>query len=143
MIRHFLLFPVLALALLFSLPAAAQDVTGVWSTVDGESHVKIEPCGNKFCGKIIWLKEPLTEKKIAKTDIKNENVSLRGQPIEGLEILKGFIQEKKNEWDDGTIYNPKDGKTYSSTLTLTKPDELEVDGCVMIFCKTQVWTRVE
>ena len=128
MIRHFLLFPVLALALLFSLPAAAQDVTGVWSTVDGESHVKIEP---------------LTEKKIAKTDIKNENVSLRGQPIEGLEILKGFIQEKKNEWDDGTIYNPKDGKTYSSTLTLTKPDELEVDGCVMIFCKTQVWTRVE
>ena len=113
MIRHFLLFPVLALALLFSLPAAAQDVTGVWSTVDGESHVKIEPCGNKFCGKIIWLKEPLTEKKIAKTDIKNENVSLRGQPIEGLEILKGFIQEKKNEWDDGTIYNPKDGKTYS------------------------------
>ena len=109
--RRSILFFGLAMALLFSSAASAKDVTGVWSTVDGESHVKIEPCGEKICGKIIWLKEPLTE--------------------------------KKNEWDDGTIYNPKDGKTYSSTLTLTKPDELEVDGCVMIFCKTQVWTRVE
>ncbi|WP_339635313.1 DUF2147 domain-containing protein [uncultured Sneathiella sp.] len=141
--RRSILFFGLAMALLFSSAASAKDVTGVWSTVDGESHVKIEPCGEKICGKIIWLKEPLTEKKIAKTDIKNENVSLRGQPINGLQILKGFVPEDKNEWDDGTIYNPKDGKTYSSTLTLTKPDELEVDGCVMIFCKTQVWTRVE
>ena len=95
--RRSILFFGLAMALLFSSAASAKDVTGVWSTVDGESHVKIEPCGEKICGKIIWLKEPLTEKKIAKTDIKNENVSLRGQPINGLQILKGFVPE-----DNGT-----------------------------------------
>lgn len=134
----------LLVTLLFITTAPARaDVTGVWSTVDGESHVKIEPCDDKLCGKIIWLKEPLTEKQIKKTDINNEDVNLRGQPIDGLEILKGFTKDGDNKWDDGTIYNPKDGKTYSSTLTLTKPDTLEVDGCVLIICKTQTWSRVK
>lgn len=141
--RRFMIFPGLVFALMFASAAARADVTGVWATVDAKSHVKIESCGDKFCGKIIWLKEPLTEKKIAKTDIKNENVNLRGQPINGLEILKGFSPDGDNKWDDGTIYNPENGKTYSSTLTLTKPDELEVDGCVAVFCKTQIWTRVK
>lgn len=133
----------LLIAVLFTSATARAEVTGVWSTAEGKSHVKIEPCGNKLCGKIIWLKEPLTEKKIAKTDIKNENISLRGQPINGLEILKDFIPDGDNEWDDGTIYNPEDGKTYSSSMTLVKPDTLEVKGCVLLFCKTQTWKKVQ
>lgn len=138
-------FTVLSLlvAVFFTAATARAEVTGVWSTVEGKSHVKIEPCGDKLCGKIIWLKEPLTDKKIAKTDIKNEDINLRGQPINGLEILKGFVPDGDNEWDDGTIYNPEDGKTYSSSMTLVKPDTLEVKGCVVMFCKTQTWTKVQ
>ena len=45
---------------------------------------------------------------------------------------------------EGTLYNPKDGKTYSGSLKLTGPDSLMVSGCVMsVFCKRQTWKRVK
>lgn len=127
---------------LLASPAFA-DVTGTWSTVENKSHVKIEPCGDKFCGKIIWLKEPDTKDGKPKTDENNTNEALKGRPILGMELLNGFVAAGSNEWDDGTIYNPEDGKTYSSTLTLADPKKLEVKGCVLFFCKTQEWSRVE
>jgi uncharacterized protein (DUF2147 family) len=119
------------------------DITGVWSTVDDKSHVKIEPCGNKICGTIVWLKEPNTPDGTPKVDANNTEEELKKRPILGLELLNGFEPVSKTEWDDGTIYNPEDGKTYSSTLTLSKQEELQVEGCVMVFCKTQVWKKVE
>jgi uncharacterized protein (DUF2147 family) len=127
----------------FTVTPAFADVIGTWSTVDDKSHVKIEPCGDKFCGKIIWLKEPDTKEGKPKTDENNTNDALKSRPILGMELLNGFIAAGSNEWDDGTIYNPEDGKTYSSTMTLADPKKLEVKGCVLFFCKTQVWNRVE
>ena len=138
----FVFISLLVTLLFITLPARA-DVSGVWSTVEGKSHVKIEPCGDKMCGKIVWLKEPLTADKIDKTDMKNEDPKLQGRKILGLPLLEGFVKEDKNEWDDGTIYNPEDGKTYSSSMTLADPNTLEVKGCVLFFCKTQTWTRVQ
>ncbi|USG59472.1 DUF2147 domain-containing protein [Sneathiella marina] len=132
---------VVSLSLLAS--KAYADVTGTWSTVEGKSHVKIEPCGDKFCGKIVWLKEPNNAEGKPKKDINNTDEALRGRPILGMELLNGFSPESKTEWDDGTIYNPEDGKTYSSTLTIAKSGELEVEGCVLFICKTQVWKKVE
>ncbi|MCR9213505.1 MAG: DUF2147 domain-containing protein [Proteobacteria bacterium] len=127
----------------FTVTPAFADVTGTWSTVDDKSHVKIEPCGDKFCGKIIWLKEPDTKEGKPKTDENNTDDALKSRPILGMELLNGFVPAGSNEWDDGTIYNPEDGKTYSSTMTLADPKKLEVKGCVLFFCKTQVWNRVE
>jgi uncharacterized protein (DUF2147 family) len=137
------MFMGLIVTLLFLTGAARADVTGVWSTVEDKSHVKIEPCGDKMCGTIVWLKEPLTEAKTDKTDMKNEDPKLQGRKILGLPLLNGFVKEGDNEWDDGTIYNPEDGKTYSSSLSLVNPNTLEVKGCVLFFCKTQTWTRVQ
>jgi len=133
----------LCLVVLFSTTSARADIAGIWSTVEGKSHVKIAPCGDKFCGKIIWLKEPKTAGGKAKTDKNNEDPNLRGQKIMGLEMLKGFESDGKNEWDDGTIYNPEDGKNYSSSISLVNPNELEVKGCVLFFCKSQTWTKVQ
>ncbi|MCF8468023.1 MAG: DUF2147 domain-containing protein [Sneathiella sp.] len=130
-------------AVMFTCAAAFADINGVWSTVEGKSHVKIEPCGDKLCGKIIWLKEPNTPEGKPKTDEHNSDEALRSRPILGLELLNGLVPEETNEWDDGEIYNPEDGKTYSSEMTLVTPDELHVKGCVLFICKTQVWTKVE
>ena len=137
------LFVVAAVSLLLLTPTAYADITGTWSTVDDKSHVKIEPCAGKFCGKIVWLKEPNNPEGKPKKDFNNTDEALRNRSILGLELLSGFLPESKTEWDDGTIYNPEDGKTYSSTLTITKAGELEVEGCVLFFCKTQVWKKVE
>jgi uncharacterized protein (DUF2147 family) len=127
---------------LFSTSVYANDVTGVWETVEGKSHVEITACGDdKYCGTIIWLKEPNTEKGTPKIDLNNQDESLQKRPIVGIQILKDLEKVGENEWDDGTIYNPEDGQIYGSEMVLTDPDTLEVSGCVLFFCKAQTWTR--
>jgi len=126
-----------------ALPASAADLTGTWLTKGGKSHVHIEPCGNKFCGKIVWMKEPNDDAGKPKLDKENSDESLRSRPILGLPLLTGFKPSGDNEWDGGEIYNPEDGKTYRSEMVLKSADELGVSGCVFIFCKEQLWTRVK
>jgi len=47
-----------------------------------------------------------------------------------------------DQWE-GQIYNAKDGKLYESTMTLSNPNQLEIEGCVLgILCGGQTWTRV-
>ncbi len=57
-------------------------------------------------------------------------------------ILTGFVY-KDGIWDDGKVYDPKSGKTYSSTMKL-KGDRLEIRGYIgfSMFGKTTVWQRV-
>ncbi len=63
----------------------------------------------------------------------------------GLTILKNFEFKSKNVWSDGTIYDPKDGKTYSCKLTLVSNNKLEVRGYVGIslFGRTETWTKIK
>ncbi len=135
------LFAVLG-TFIFSTGALANDVVGVWETVEGKSHVEITNCGdNKYCGTIIWLKEPNTDKGTPKLDVNNQDENLQNRPIVGIQILKDLEKVGENEWDDGTIYNPEDGQIYGSEMVLTDPDTLEVSGCVLFICKAQTWTR--
>lgn len=115
---------------------------GTWLTEGGKSHVKIELCGDKLCGAIVWLKEPDNDDGSAKLDINNKDQSLRSRPIMGLDLLADFSAKSEGKWEGGRIYNPEDGKTYKSKLEVADPDTLKVSGCVFIFCKTQTWTRV-
>lgn len=141
--RFLLTLLALGVAPLLAASPAWADINGVWATMEGKSHVKIEPCGEKLCGKIIWLKEPNTPEGKPKTDKNNSDEALRSRPIIGLELLTGLVPEGQNEWEDGEIYNPEDGKTYSSEMTLVNPAKLEVKGCVLFLCQTQTWTKVE
>ena len=62
----------------------------------------------------------------------------------GLVILRDFVYDEEYVWEDGEIYNPKDGKTYSCKMELSKDkNTLEVRGYVGIslFGKTNTWTR--
>ena len=120
------------------------DPRGVWLTPGGKSHVEIAPCGEKLCGRIVWLAEPNNEQGQPKRDAENADESLRSRPILGLPLLTGFPQEPEDGvWDDGDIYNPEDGKTYSSELEMNDRDTLKVSGCVWIFCQSQIWERVK
>jgi len=47
-----------------------------------------------------------------------------------------------DQWE-GQVYNAKDGQTYSSTITPTDANHLEIQGCVLGFlCGGETWTRV-
>jgi len=63
----------------------------------------------------------------------------------GLQILKNFVYDAQDkEWEDGTIYDPKNGKTYSCIMTLSG-NNLNVRGYVGISMlgRTGVWTKVQ
>ncbi len=60
-----------------------------------------------------------------------------------------LIDEKdengNDTYEDGVIYNPKDGNTYSATMKLVDINSLEVRGYLLFewLGKTVVWSRKE
>jgi len=136
---------IILFTLLSSAPAWGRGLVGLWMTEGGKSHIKIASCGIKFCGNIVWLKEPLAEDGKIKYDTNNPDKALRNRSIIGLQLLVGFVASNEVDvWESGTIYNPEDGKTYSCTLTLLDNKTLKVRGYVglPLFGKTQIWKRV-
>ena len=129
---------------------AGQDaILGKWKTEHEESRVEIYNCGDKLCGKVVWLMEPFyTDSKDGPpgaplVDSKNSDPALRSRPIIGLRIMEGFSSIGENSWGNGTCYDPKSGKSYRGKIRLVKPPRLELRGYVGIplFGRTAVWTR--
>lgn len=121
-------------------------VLGTWLNGSKKGHIQIVKEGNQYVGKLVWMKgpnEPGTNKP--QVDDKNEDPKLRSRPLLNLPLMTGFKHNGSNVWNDGKIYNPEDGKTYSCKMTLKDPNTLDVRGYVGIsmFGKTQTWTRVK
>lgn len=127
-----------------ALADSGADPRGVWLTPGGNSHVEIAPCGDKLCGRIVWLKKPKNKKGEPLRDARNAEKALRSRPILGLPLLTGFPQEPTDGvWDDGKIYSPKTGKTFRSEMEMNDRDTLKVSGCRWIRCKSQIWKRLK
>lgn len=128
---------------------SADRVLGYWLTQDGDSQVKIFKAKNgKYYGNIKWLEEPYEEDGSEKRDDENPDEDLRSRPILDLQILKAFeYDEDDEEWIDGTIYDPKSGKTYSCYMWFEDGNEevLHVKGFIgfSLLGKEVEWTREE
>ncbi|MGN6638204.1 MAG: DUF2147 domain-containing protein, partial [Mucilaginibacter sp.] len=122
----------------------ADAILGSWANPSGEDHILIYKRGNKFFGRLDWIKYPNDEQGKPKTDKNNPDPKLRSRPDLGLELLKDFTYEGDNLYDDGTIYDPKSGKTYSCKMTLNG-NTLKIRGYIGIslFGRTETWTRVK
>jgi uncharacterized protein (DUF2147 family) len=116
---------------------------GKWLTAKGDAQILIYPSGNKFSGRIVWLKKPNDSSGKPETDDKNPDQSLSRRPILGLEILKGFNYTENGLWEGGTIYDPKTGRTYSCRISLADGDKINVRGFVGISMlgRTETWSR--
>lgn len=141
----FFLITLLVLSVAF--PAFAQDkhaVLGKWLNASGEGQILVFKAGEKFFGKLIWLKEPYNEKGLPKTDIKNPDPKARTRPLLGLELLRDFIFEN-GKWTEGKIYDPKSGKTYSCILSLRENGQLNIRGYIGISLlgRSEDWKRVK
>jgi uncharacterized protein (DUF2147 family) len=145
------LLAVLLLAL-FSSPALmaqskdADKLVGVWQPSDGRSYVKIDKIGNKFYGRVVWLKEANEEDGSPRLDKNNPDESLRSTPLKGYRVMKDLVyNEDEKMWLDGTIYDPKNGTTYNCKIELMDDNKIEVRGFVgtAVFGRTDVWTRLQ
>lgn len=132
--------------LLLSLSVTAQTaktaIVGTWLNQEKAAKIEIYQQGDKFFGKIVWLKEP-NENGKPKTDNKNPDKARHNDPIIGLVMLKDFSFDGKSTWEGGTIYDARSGKTYSCYLTLQADKSLKVRGYVGIslFGQTNIWTK--
>ncbi len=128
-----------------ALDPGADEILGKWWNHEKDAHIEIYKCGDELCGKIIWLKNPLDDDGKPKRDKNNPEESLRSRPTLGLDILSGFEYTGDRKWEDGTIYNPRDGKTYSCYLDLLDDKKLKVRGFIgfSLIGKTQYWERID
>ncbi len=118
---------------------------GVWEPSNGRARVKVEKIGTKYYGKIVWLKEPTDpETNQPKTDKNNPDPGLRNVPLKGYRMLKDFVYKGKDEWADGTIYDPLNGSTYSCTIKMTDENTLEIRGYIGVSAlgRTDIWKRL-
>ncbi len=121
--------------------AQSDKIEGVWLNEKRDAKIQIYKARDgKFYGKIIWLKDPLKDGK-PKTDEKNPKSGLKSQPLVQLVILKGFGADG-DTYDDGTIYDPENGKTYDCKMTY-KGKTLAIRGYIglSLFGRTTVWER--
>ena len=147
MLKRFLCLVLLLNLLLLVLPARAADnpdaVVGVWKNGEGTGLIQIFKKGNKYFGRLVWLKVPNNPDGTPRTDVNNPDESKRKTPLKGLENMRDFAYSGENKWEGGKIYDPKNGSDYSCEMTLTDPNTLEVRGFigVSLFGRTDVWKR--
>lgn len=147
MIKKFFIPTTLLLFLVIANQTVAQDADGIkgkWYNSDKDAQIEIFKEGGKYYGKIVWLKEP-TEDGKSKIDKNNSDKSKQNRPIMGLRILNDFQYTGKDTWENGTIYDPKNGKNYNCNIRIKNSNTLEVRGFIGISLigRTVIWTRVE
>lgn len=126
-------------------PQESDRILGVWEPGNGKARVKIEKIGEKYYGKIVWLKEPDDPKTgQPKLDKNNPDEALRKVPLKGYRLLKDFIYTGKDTWDKGSIYDPENGSTYSCIIKMQDENTLDIRGYIGISAigRTDVWKRL-
>jgi uncharacterized protein (DUF2147 family) len=121
--------------------AQSEKIEGIWLNEEKDAKIQIYKAVNgKYYGKIVWLKVPLKDGK-PKSDENNPEDNLKAQPLINLVILKGF-EKDGDKYSEGTIYDPKNGKTYDCKMTFNGKT-LAIRGYIGIslFGRTTVWEK--
>jgi uncharacterized protein (DUF2147 family) len=142
---RYVVVPLVLLAFIFSANLYAQAnpdaILGIWFNEEKDAKIKVYRENGKFYGKIVWHK---TGEDISLYDENNPDEELQKRKKLGLIILNDFDFDD-GQWEDGTIYDPKSGKTYSCVIKMQKDGSLNVRGYIGISLigRTTHWTKAE
>lgn len=127
----------------FAQQTKSDAIVGNWYNQEKDAVIEIYKANDAYSGKIIWMEIANDENGNPKVDNLNPDEKLQSRPRMGLDIMNGFNLSEGKVWDDGEIYDPKSGKTYSGTITLQGENTLDLRGYfgLPIFGRTSVWTR--
>jgi uncharacterized protein (DUF2147 family) len=104
--------------------ASANDPHGLWLRPEGGVQFSFYDCDGLLCAKVVAAK------------------NAEDQAAIGTVILRGAAQTGPNEWK-GKLYNTEDGQTYDGFITIKKPGELTLKGCLWgVLCSGETWKRV-
>lgn len=129
---------VLIIAAFAAVPAVAAPapIAGNWKTDDDRAIVSVTPCPGGLCATITRFL--VAEPQGGVRDAKNPDAKLRNRRVLGSNVLWNLTPAGK-AWT-GTGYSARDGRTFNATVS-SDGTTLKLKGCVMVFCKTVVWTR--
>ena len=120
---------------LFAFNLSAQsDIIGKWKTIDDEtgkpkSIVEIFIKGGKAYGKIVKLfREPNEEQDPTCDECSDYR---KDKKILGMTIITGMEQDD-DEWEDGEILDPKNGKIYDCKLWVEN-GKLKLEATLLSF----------
>lgn len=121
--------------------ANPDAILGIWFNEEKDAKIKVFKENGKFFGKIVWHN---TGEDISSYDENNPDPKLQKRKKVGLIILTDF-EFDEGLWEDGEIYDPKSGKTYSCVIKLQKDGSLHVRGYIGISLlgRTTHWTKAE
>lgn len=112
-------------------PEPVPSLIGEWWTPGFNALVRIEPCGDAVCGRIVWL-----------WDEAPTGIADKGELV-GKLIIDRMTPQSAGRWAGGRLYNPEDGRDYRGSLHLQAPGRLVIDGCALFLCRQQVWRRAD
>lgn len=117
----------------------SDAIIGEWINQKGDTKFQIFKKESSYFGKVIWGTGSETK------DVKNPDAKLRDREVIGLVILNNFVFDGKDTWEDGTIYDPREGKTYACKITMKNKDQINVRGFIgfSMFGRTEVWSRIK
>ena len=138
----------IALGLISTLAAAAENPVGLWRTIDDKSGkekslVRVTESNGQL---------QLTIEKIFREPGEDPNPlcdkcpgEKKNKPVIGMQIGSG-LKKDGDVWSGGEILDPQNGKTYKCKVWLEdKGKKLHVRGFigVSVLGRTQVWLREE
>jgi uncharacterized protein (DUF2147 family) len=131
------------LLIAFSIAINSQTIFGKWHSKNDEtgkidSVIEVYKKDGKAFGKIIEVKNP--ERQNAVCDLcEGED---KGKKILGLNILTD-LEKDGNEWSEGTILDPNNGKIYTCYIELINPNKLKIRAYigVSLLGRTVYWER--
>jgi uncharacterized protein (DUF2147 family) len=109
----------------------ADKIVGIWWNEEKTSKIEIKKVDGKYIGTIVYMIPEKYEDGQPPKDKENPKELLRSRSIVGLQILNDLKYEADDkEWDDGTIYDPKSGKTYDCYVWLESDKLMKLKGYV-------------
>lgn len=133
------------LLLTISLALWAQNSTddaiiGTWLTADKTGEITIFKDENKYFGKIT------AGTSDQKFDVHNPDKARRRDPLIGMVILRDLKYDADDKiWENGSVYDPHNGKRYSCNVRLASHNTLKITGYIGFswIGRSEQWTRLK
>lgn len=121
-------------------------ILGRWISEERDLEVEVYKVGDAFYGKIVWFAcNPAIPPMEDYLDDKNSNKALRSRHWLGMNTLLHLEYAGNNKWDNGSVYQPDSGTTYSANASLVNINKITVRGYMgfQLLGKTLTFIRVK
>ena len=134
---------VLAFVGLLAFSQTNSDIVGEWYNAEKDAVITLFEENETVSGKITWMESPNDDNGNPKTDPLNPDEKLKSRARMGMVMMSGFAFDQDNVWDDGELYDPKKGKTYSGMMTLKDKNTIDLRGYIgfSFIGRSSTWTR--